>query len=369
MAPSANINDNIPEPSGPPAVSRFEFNLLRLLRFLVGQFPLEQTAALLYAKLATPGCVSAICMRLAEDTLAKGCVRYLTRAGGWRREKFLVKNQPKLGRIWDRLPVSERALSFGPTTFSFMMWLTAEKLTDTKENWNPQANTLTPADELFFFMVYDALRGEPEIHAAIADKYVFRRNPLCCLAQPGAMAGNEEFTAPDFAPSTTGTRAAILECLQPVLASRWTQAERNKGSIADWKQMRLQGSAEHAVLQSFLQAVQKAQRPDLARFVLRTASAILNANELAPSFWTGGLQTGAPVRLAERIETQRAALALPRNIGILQEWDRQARTVSYFDEEYPASQLWKEEWEQAQGERIAANARQVVALLDPLRTG
>jgi hypothetical protein len=41
--------------------------------------------------------------------------------------------------------------------------------------------------------------------------------------------------------------------------------------------------------------------------------------------------------------------------------------VGYFDEEYQASQLWKEGWEAADGDRVAARARAAVEMLEPLR--
>ena len=368
MTVTADITEP-PEPSGPPAVSRYEFNLLRLLRYLLGQLPPEQAAPLLYAKLNGPGCLSGTCVRLAEDTLAKGCILFLVRAGGWRRERFLVKSKPKLGRVWERLPLDERTLTFGPLPMSFLMWLTSEKPTDTKEFWNPSAETLTPADELFFFLANDALRAEPDIHKNLCGKAVFRHNPLCRLANPYEVENPAELPLPDFGPSTTGVRAAILECLQPALAARWVRSERAKGQIGDWKRMRQQGDAEFAVLQAFLDAARNAGRQDLARFLLKTVSTVLAPTDLTPGFWTGGLQGPGPGRLAERLETQRAALALPRQVETLQTWDRHARSVSYFDEEYAASQWWKEEWEQARGDAIAANARRVVSQLDPLRTG
>jgi hypothetical protein len=52
---------------------------------------------------------------------------------------------------------------------------------------------------------------------------------------------------------------------------------------------------------------------------------------------------------------------------VLEGWQQRARSVGYFDEDYQASQLWKEGWEAADGDRIAARARQAVEMLEPLR--
>jgi hypothetical protein len=86
-------------------------------------------------------------------------------------------------------------------------------------------------------------------------------------------------------------------------------------------------------------------------------------------FWTGGLQGSGPPRLADRLDTQRAALALPRQMATLADWQEKYRAVGYFDEGYAASQLWKQDWEGAAGDRVAARARAAVEQVEPLRTG
>ena len=42
---------------------------------------------------------------------------------------------------------------------------------------------------------------------------------------------------------------------------------------------------------------------------------------MAPTFWTGGLQGSGPPRLADRLETQRNALAVLRQAGALRDWE------------------------------------------------
>lgn len=358
-----------PEPPGPLGVSRFEYTLLRIARFLLGHMPAEQVAPLLYAKFTpAPPCLSRNCVHLVKDTLAKGLVLYLVRAGGWRRDRYLMGNQPVEGRAWDRHPLDARQLVFSRHPLAFLVWLTAEKPTDTQEAWDAPAGELTPADELFFALTFDALRPLADVVPSVAGKVAFRRNPLGWLFGPGDFAAADEPDPPPFGPWFQGTRAVILECLQPTLAQRWVRSERAKGQIGDWRRMRQQGAAEQATLSAYLAAAEAAARPDLARFVLWTASTILGGSDLAPSFWTGGLQGQGPPRLADRLETQRAALAVPRQLEALQRWDRRARSVGYWDEDYQASQLWKADWEAARGEAAAAHARRVLEQLEPLRT-
>jgi hypothetical protein len=354
-------------PTGPQAVSRFEFNLLRLLRFVLGHMPPEQATNYLSAKLPCPPCLSEAAVKLAEDTIAKALVLHLVRAGGWRAENHLRDGKPNRGRVWERIPLGERELAFSRHPLAFMMWLTAERVTDTKEPWDVPAGALTPADELFFAVAFDNLRAEPNVAGVLAEKRAFRDNPLCWLTGGTDFATPGEVTPPSFEPLTSGVRAVIVECLNPELARRWIKSERGRGQIGDWKQMRATGTALNRTLTDFLAACGKANRPDLARFVLTAARAILNQPGLTPQYWTGGLQGNGPPRLADRLETQRAAVVLPRHLPVLQGWDRKARGVGYWDDDYAASQLWKEDWEAANGNELAATAHRILELLEPLR--
>jgi len=358
-----------PEPAGPPAVSRFEYNLLRVLRFLLGHMPAEQVQTLVYQRVVPPPpYLSRTCVGLAQDTISKAIVLALVRAGGWRRDKFLRHGQPTAGRLWERLPLDELTLAFGRQPLAFAFWLTAEKPTDAKESWEAARSPLSGADELFFAYALDALRPLHDVHPALVRKDAFARNPLCWLLSPGDFCEADDLEVPDFAPLFRGERAAILECLQPVLAQRWVRSERGKGQVADWRRMRHQGRAELATLAAFLAAAEASRRQDLARFVLKAATAMLGGSvELTPDYWTGGLQGAGPQRLADRLETQRIALALPRQLARLQEWDQAARRVGYFDDDYAASQLWKADWEAARGDEAAAKARRLMDQLDPLR--
>ena len=86
----------------PKMVSRFEANLLRLLRFFLKQMPAEQAGRFLNDRLDPPHCLSAACVELVRDYLSKGCVLYLVRAGGWQRDRFLRSGEPRFGRLWER---------------------------------------------------------------------------------------------------------------------------------------------------------------------------------------------------------------------------------------------------------------------------
>jgi hypothetical protein len=349
--------------AAPPAVSRFEYNLLRLARFAFGKLPPESAQALVDGKLPAPPCLTRTTINLLKDTLAKGTVLHLVRAGGWRDERFLKNQQPVNGRAWERVPLGDRKLSFGPASVSFLIWLTAERPTDAKDGWDAPT-ALTAGDELFLALALDALRPMESVSAALATRPAFRKNPWCWLLS-AALFGDA--TPPDFAPLFAPPRVAMLECLQPDLARRWVRSERSKGQISDWRAMRRQGQAEFAALSGFLAAADAAGRRDLARFVLHAAATIFAPAQQPLSFWTGGLHGSGPPRLADRLETQRAALALPRQLDTLQSWDRAARGVGYWDDGYAAAQVWKADWEAARGADAAAKAHRLLEQLDPLR--
>src|SRR5262245_12027247 len=361
-----------PEPDGPRQVSKFEFNLLRILRFLIGHslpggFPADQGMQLVRAPIARPECLSADAVELVKDTLRKACVLFLVRQGGWRNDKYLRADAPIAGRVWDRVPLDERTLEFSRPVLEFLMWATAEKVNETKAAWDAAPKALTPADELFFWMALDSTRSDPDLLAVFRKKAAFRLNQLCWVTFPGDMVEGDEAPAPpDFAPMFNGQRAVFLECLQPHFTHRWLRSERLKGQIGDWKRMRQQGRAEFAALQAFLKAAAEAKRTDLARFVLRT-NASLFTTDMTPVFWTGGLQGSGPPRLADRLDTQRSALAVPRQMEVLENWQHRARSVGYFDEGYQASQMWKADWEAVNGDRVAERARATVEMLEPLR--
>lgn len=357
-----------PSEDGPRQVSRFEFNLVRILRFMLGHSPADQGMQLVRSAAPRPECLSADAVALVQDTLAKASVLFLVRQGGWRNDRYLRDSAPIRGRVWDRIPLEERSLTFTRPVLDFLIWTTAEKVTDLKASWDAPAKSLTPADELFFWQALDSMRSDPDLVAALRHRDVFRRNPLCWISFPGDMVEAEELTPPDFTPLFHGQRAVFLECLQHHLEQRWIRSERMKGQLGDWKKMRQQGRAEYTALRAFLEAADANNRRDLARFVLRTNAAIL-ATEMTPVFWTGGLQGSGPARLADRLDTQRAALAVPRQMELLESWQRRAISVGYFDEDYQASQMWKSDWEAARGDAVAAHARTAIQMLEPLHGG
>lgn len=355
-------------PPAPKMVSRFEANLLRILRFFLKQVPAEQATRLIHERMDRPRCLSAAAVELVKDSLAKGCVLYLVRAGAWNRDQFLRKGSPKFGRLWERSPVEQLTLEFSRHALDFLMWMTAHRAKEERPVWHASPETLTVADWLLFFLAYEAMRGDVDLAAALRTSPAFGENALIWLAYPNDLAG-ETRAVPAFDRWLTEPGNFVLEALQPVLESRWLEIERTKGQVGDWTLLNQQGQAQGRVIDAFARAVDDAGRRDLVRFLLSVMSRVLATPDMAPTFWTGGLQGAGPPRMAERLETQRNALVVLRTAELFRNWENAARQSGYLDEDYATSKFWLGEWERYDFNTIAERAERVLQQVEPLRVG
>jgi hypothetical protein len=344
-------------------VSRFESRLLRLLRAFLHGEPIEQMRPLVVEPCEAPPCLSLSAVALVQDTLAKGCVHLLARRDGWRRERHLRDGKLVEGRLWERTPPLELGLKFSRHTLGFLIWITAVDL-EGKLLWEPPESELTIGDRLLLYFAFDALMPL-RVASQLARSPAFHRNGLCWLAYPEQFASTPVDGELDFTPWTTGQGACILEALQRPLSDRWLAVEDSKSEIENWQRMQAVGRGQERVLASFLAAVEQTGRTDLARFLLETAAGLLKEGIEAKE-WIGTLTSAGP-RLADRSDTYRAALAFLHRLPRLREWTAQARGVGYFDEGYPASQLWLADWERCQGEVCCSRAAAVIRQLDPMK--
>jgi len=346
-------------------VSRFEANLLRLLYFFLRREPLERALPLIEPPRQPPACLSPTAIRLIQDALTKGCVHLLAERGGWRRERFLRNERPVEGRLWERTPPQELGLSFSRHTLEFLTWIAAVKPGGKPGRQRPSAGALTLGDQLLLFFAHEGLRqyGRHDLNWQTLPG--FAMHGLCRLMYPDDFAAAAIETAPNFAAWTKGVGACILEALQNDLAERWQEIEQDKGRIGDYTTMRLLGQEQERVLSAFLDAVEQAERLDLARFLLKAASKLLTEHARAED-WTGALQH-TKQRLAERAAIYHMATTFLRQMNRLQQWERQARAIGYFDEGYEAGQLWKSDWESIQGDVLVERARAILGQLDPMR--
>jgi hypothetical protein len=349
----------------PRSVSRFEASLLRMLRAFVPRAPGEPLPPMPAGKQAPPKELSADCVHLVKDTLSKGCVLYLARAGGWRREKHLRRGQPAFGRLWERTPADELGLNFSQHSLDFLVWLASGR--SDEPGWNPSADRLTVGDQFLLFLAHDALR-ESDAGLAFRARALFIQHGLIRLVFPDDFALVQSNPALDFDTWMEGPGASILEALQPRLAQRLLIVERHKTEIGEWEKMRRLGIAQDRALSAFLTAAQQYKRPDLARFLLRALSELLTGDP-ATTFWIGGLQGAGPGRLTDRIEVHRHALVVLRHVARLTQWTQRARATGYLDEDYTVAQLWLADWEQFHGDEIVNHANRLLRQLEPLQLG
>jgi len=351
-----------PQELAPPNVSRFEASLLRILRYFLHRYPAQQAALLIYQAIPRPSCLRRTAVELVQDTLAKGVPMWLAR-GGWRRERHLRHGQRVEGRLWERTSPSELGLTFSRQALELLMWLTAENPNDKKPQWwSPQPETLTPGDDLLFLLALGGLL--PPIAAPILQNLGFVQLGLCRLFYPDHFSALQTDAPIALERWTVGLGACILEALQPELARRWLDMEHTKPRQTNWLPMQLLGREQERVLTVFLDAVEKAGRLDLARFLLRVLVELLPEGATAQR-WLGGLKN-AGLRLADRSATHRAALVLLHQLERLRRWSQQARMVSYFDENYAASQLWKADWEDVQGDLLWTRGQRILHEVEPL---
>jgi len=349
----------------PRSVSRFEAALLRMLRAFVPRAPGEPLPPMPAGKLVPPKELSGDYVHLVKDTLSKGCVLYLARAGGWRRETHLRHGKAAFGRLWERTPAEELGLTFSQHALNFLVWLAAGR--PEQPAWSPSVENLTPGDQLLLFLAYDAVR-ETEAGSALRNRAIFIQHGLVRLVFPDDFAIVQSNPPLDFDTWTEGVGASICEALQPRFAQRLLMLERHKNEIGDWTKMRQIGIAQDRSLAAFLASAELTKRPDLARFLLRALSELL-VPELTTAFWIGGLQGSGPGRLAERLEVHRHALVVLRHVERLAAWTRRARATGYLDDDYAIAQLWLSDWERYRGDELVAISNQLLRQLEPLQIG
>jgi hypothetical protein len=346
------------------AVSSFEANLLRILHGFLGRAPLPQIQPLVLRSEPRPRCLSRDCAELVKDSLAKGTVWLLATRGGWRSERFLRNGQLSAGRLWQRTRPEDLGLAFSLNSLDFLMWITAIDPTEkTPQGWRRLEGTeLTLGDRFLMFLAYQTLREIPAISSWLRR---FAGHPLCRLAFPQDFPAAAPLDANRFALWMHGQGACLLEAMQHRLADNWIHMERSKPRLVQPHAMLALGHSQEQTLDAFLTAAAAAGRRDLARFLLAAAVRLL-ASEPPASAWVAALDVGG-LRMADRAEVYRAATAFLRRLETLEAWQRHARGVSFLDEDYAASQLWKSDWDEFQGDQVVRRAHAIVHALDPLQ--
>lgn len=340
-------------------VTRFEANLLKLLSCLLQRTPLDQAGPALRRKLPRPTCLSPDAIALVQNMLATGTVTLLARLG-WRRERFLRSGQAVTGRLWERTPPEELALTFSRHSLELLLQLTSGTLGSAV----PPVSALTVGDRLLLLLALDTF--EDDIGKELRTKWTpLHHDGLCRLWFLDTLHdGAGEPAALDWTPWTTGAGAAILETVQDRLARAWFCVERAKEGIVEVARLRTVGRTQQRVWSSYLDALDAAGRRDLARCLLQAARQVLREMPEARC-WTGRLDL-AGMRLADRVALYHEALTLMQQVLRLASWEQEARAIGYFDEGYAACQHWKADWERLEGDDCAERARALLDEIQPL---
>jgi hypothetical protein len=341
------------------SVSPSEHALLTLARAIVGAGQYASVEDLLRARWTVPPKLSPAALHVLRDTLAKGVVLSLVRRGGWRRQRHLHEGQGVEGRLWQRHTVP--ALHFSPLCVRTLQWLTAQPLGHSKCEPLEAEEPLTPADELFLYLCCHLVAGTP-CEPAVGTQPLFQRSALCWLGFPELLgAPPPGLKAPAFTP-LLADKGLVLEALQADLARRWLRIEESKRLISEPADMVTLGSAQEAVLSAFLDALEAAQRRDLAGFLLEAGKALVDR---PATHWVEGLSPRASLRT--RADAAQAAGAWLRMLARLARWDAEHRTVRFFDDDYDAAQLLLSQWNGfgEAGFRLAAERERALASLRP----
>jgi hypothetical protein len=349
-------------PSTENEVNQFEANMIRILRGVVGRGSAEQSAQLMCRKHSVPRCLGRPAVELVKDALRKGVVQSLASVN-WKQERSLSDGVVVKGRLWQRVQLTERELRFSRCSLNLLIWLTSKNVVQTETSPSNIDDTPTLADELLFYFIFENIH-DTEIRKALLKQNWFQNSTLIWLCFPDEIAATKRLSEPDFGGWALPGRAWVLDALQPAIARHWITLERSKRTMSSCSKMRQIGKVQRSVLEALFFELEKTGRRDLARFVMRVAIQML-ATAKASQPWHQRLKVEG-LKLAERQDVYNLALVVLRNLDTLNKWQQNSRTVSFHDEEYAASQLWKSDWESWNGDRIMEQSRAVIEQLNPL---
>lgn len=350
-------------------VSRFEANLLRILQGFFGGVSSDQVLRLVATELRCPRCLSRNAVELVKDTLQKGVPYYLAQQGAWKRERFLRNEQIADGRLWNRTPPEQLGFTFSKQSLQFLIWITANHPNRPEEKFAPDEDQLTIGDRFLFYLAFEALRGTDPIRGLL-DQPPFANHSLLWLTALSDLMEYEIQTPKplDFTSWVSGAGAYVIESLQTRLAERWQQMEAQKIRINQPDIMRQLGRRQTQILTQFFDACEQAERRDLCRFFLHAIDRFLRVAKSREATGNAGLHRleMKDMRLADRMEVYQSAAAGFRQMERLSQWNRTARGIGFYDEGYTAAQLWKADWEQFEGDRIAAEVNDRLSALELL---
>lgn len=346
-------------------VSRFESNLLQILRGIFRSTARRKMLRLLNQPSEQPKCLSGDAVFLIEDTLSKGAIETLATLGGWRNESFLRNGERHSGRLWNRIPIDERSLTFSEDSLRFLLCLTATEFSNetVRETFRFEPRLqLTTGDQLLFFWAYESVR-----ESAAGEHWrgwqLFVSNPFCRLIFPEDF-GEAIGLSCNFEQQFETSSAFVWEALLPQIANRWMSIERAKFTNTSAAEVRSIGQSQIFTARQFFESASASGRRDLTRWFFETTR-LFFADNPPTDQWTNHLNVQG-LRMADRVETYRGALSLAQLFGDIDRWQADARAIGYLHEDYRAAQFWLEMWEQFNGDMLSSTAKRLVRSVDPI---
>jgi hypothetical protein len=307
-------------------------------------------------------------MRVLESTLAKGVVKTLARLGGARRRIRPDRGSTSPARVFEVRGVPK--LAFSAYTFELIRWLTNAPLgTPGAARFTEKAETL--GDQLVAYLALLLVEGERLERVVAAAPGL--ATPLTWLGFARSLArhGDEKSVVPklDGLVATEDARI-IVESLGGDLTRRWTaSATWDPHDVLEAEQAVRIGVFERGVLDHLIEAVERANRWDLATFVVEASARVLLPGVLPRDV---ALRAAPKVRsegtLRARTEARQRAGALFHGLVRVGRKREELAHVHFIDEGYDVAQATLSSWELLgrEGFTRAENVLSTLASLDPL---
>lgn len=332
-------------------ISRAETNVLTLARVAVGIIPATDAMRLLVSGVSIPQKLGPTAREAISDTLSRGTVLSLARNGGW------IPAGEK--RLWERGPAPK--LEFTANVVRIFNWVLGTPLTEADPPALTIKGALTVAEDALMAQLLDRLRGTG-VEGTVARQPAFRKAPLTVLAHAGLM-GRE--AALDPIPAIdVAAHGVWIDGLRTLFARNWLHVEKLRRDITEPPVLSRIGKAQTDALDSFFAIINKAERHDLATFLIDAATQWVTPDRKGDDF-TRSMAMDAPLR--ERTDARRRSAAMLRALTTLREWDQQHRSVRFIDDGYDLAQRLVADWERL-GERGFQRAQELVAELDAIPT-
>ncbi len=313
----------------PGKVAASEAELIEMTRALTAPHQLD-VWSLLAGSRTLPAKIGPTCAELVADGLSQIWPALWKKDGA--RPGASIKNGKVIrGRGWERNQVAP--LEFSPFTIAFIRWLVEMPLATAGVVDKLAAKPSTIGDQIVAYLALE-VASETPAQLTIARSSKAALSPLAWLGFAHILPGEPPDDPEVWDELCTGVGAVVVEALQAELAKRWRTVELEKRQMTDPDALIKLGDAQDATLEYFMQACTRAQRRDLAGWVIEAMVPLLGRS-VAP--FPNDLDRTKP--LSARTQARKAAGSLLRGMTTWLEWDRMHRGVRFLDDDYEASQL------------------------------